>query len=276
MNNLNAEEFKERALSIRRRMVSVADHCNNSIHWASSFSCVEILLYLMGYKANTYLNGNLPDEDRDIIINSKGHTSVALYSVLAEIGIVPENFVESFQGDGSIYTEELEVNDELKLLCSTGSLGIGLPYAVGKALRDKIDQRERKIYCLMGDGECNEGSVWEAVGFARQHGLSDLTVIVDRNHMQLDGMTKDIMEFYDLEGIFRSFGWHVETADGYDCISLDKAFASETEKGVPKAIIVETVKGRGISFMENNPEWHDRLLDRDNLIQAKKELNMEV
>ena len=128
----------------------------------------------------------------------------------------------------------------------------------------------------MGDGECNEGSVWEAVGFARQHGLSDLTVIVDRNHMQLDGMTKDIMEFYDLEGIFRSFGWHVETADGYDCISLDKAFASETEKGVPKAIIVETVKGRGISFMENNPEWHDRLLDRDNLIQAKKELNMEV
>ncbi len=276
MKNLDAEVFKERANRIRRRMVSVADYSNNSIHWASSLSCVEILLYMMVYKANTYLDNSCDELDRDIIIDSKGHTAIALYSVLAEIGVVPEDFVEKFQGDGSIYTEEIEVNKELKIFCSTGSLGIGLPFAVGKAFKDKIENRQRSVYCLMGDGECNEGSVWEAVAFANQHKLSNLTVVIDRNHMQLDGMTKDILEFHDMEGIFRAFGWQVQVADGYDCLSLDKAFNYESEQETPNVIIVETVKGRGISFMENNPEWHDRSLERDNLVQAKKELNMEV
>ncbi|MBQ9901028.1 MAG: transketolase [Clostridia bacterium] len=256
---------------IRGTMISTADYCSRNIHWGGSLSCVEILNSICSLLLNAPDVNSVQDINERLIV-SKGHAALALYAVFYQYGLI-DDFRQDYQKDGGIFSEELAVGTELGVTCSTGSLGLGLPYAVGKALKTKMKGEDKKIYVLMGDGECDEGSVWESVMFAAQKKLDNLCLIIDRNHLQLDGHTDEIVALNDLEGVFKSFGWNAMTVCGHSYPELDKAFSHQTS-GRPTVIIADTVKGKGISFMENNHIWHDRILNRDLLEQAKREVGL--
>lgn len=265
------ESLKDMAQSVRRRMIGVADHCRGKIHWGSSLSCVEILLSVIG-DASNMTDGAVEPEQRDTLIISKGHAALAYYAVLEEVGLLTRPFAESFQKYGTEFTEELEVNKELFIECSTGSLGLGLPFAVGLAIRCRKEGNNKRIFCVVGDGECDEGSNWEAAMLASQLGLDNITLIVDRNGLQADGNTESILSWSHMPERFRAFGWRAIEADGHDFASLREALSAKREE--PLAVIANTVKGRGISFMENDFAWHEKVLVGDNLRQAKAEVGI--
>lgn len=266
------KKYEEDSAKIRQLIISTADYCKGKIHWGGSLSCVEILNYLY-----TMLINNIEIKDikniNDQIIVSKGHAALALYSVLSVHGFFKEDFRLTYQSDGSFFPEEITMDEFLSIPCSTGSLGLGLPFATGKALKSKRNFENKTYYVLMGDGECNEGSVWESVMFAAQNKLDNLCVIIDRNKLQSDGNTEEIISMNNLEKNFASFGWHTSTICGHSYKELSEAFKiCKTDK--PRVIIAETIKGKGISFMENNYIWHDKVLNRDLLEIAKCEVGI--
>lgn len=268
MNNKDWALYKERAKRIRQKIISAADYCHEKVHWASSLSCVEILLYIMS-NASNFADKSIDHKDRDVLIVSKGHAALAQYAVMEELELIKDNFVETYQKNGSNYPEELMKDEKMCIECSTGSLGLGLPYAVGMAVYAKRRNIRKKIFCVMGDGECDEGSVWEAIMLASQQKLDNLYLVVDLNGLQADGDTNEIISWANIQKQIEAFGWNVLYADGHDFNDLDKAF--HVVKDRPAAIIAKTVKGKGISFMENDFTWHDRILDKDLLKQAKME-----
>ena len=259
---------ENQAKHVRQSMISVADHCHERVHWGSSLSCVEILIYILS-EASNILNEDIDCQYKDALIVSKGHAALGQYAVMQELGLIKEEFVHSYQKNNSRYPEELVKDAKLHIECSTGSLGLGLPYAVGM---DKIRGIQRKIFCVAGDGECDEGSVWEAIMLAAQTQLDHLVLVIDLNGLQADGSTDTIMNWSNMQAQIESFGWNVQVANGHDFHELEDAFCAKT--GKPTAIIARTVKGKGISFMENDWSWHDRILDRDLLEKAKMEVGL--
>ena len=270
---MTTENLEKMAQNVRKKMISVADYCRNSlIHWGSSLSCVEILLSVIGDVSNIS-NVDREDKSRDLLIISKGHAALAYYAVLEECGLLEKTFAEEYQKNGSRYTEELTINPDLMIECSTGSLGLGLPYAVGLAIKDKREGNDgRRIFCLVGDGECDEGSNWEAVMLASQQHLDNLTLIVDRNGLQLDGDTELILSQANLSNRLGAFDWKVKEAEGHDFKSLREGLLMKQEK--PLAVIAHTVKGKGISFMENDFSWHEKNLQGKLLQRAKEEVGL--
>ncbi len=265
------ENLVKMAQNVRRTMVSVADYCNNAIHWGSSLSCVEILLSIVSDISNISTAG-IEDREKDILVVSKGHAALAYYAVLEECGLLKHPFVEEYQKNGSQYSEELTMNEELLIKCSTGSLGLGLPFAAGLAIRGKREGRDGRIYCVVGDGECDEGSLWEAVMLSAQLKLDNLALVVDRNRLQLDGDTESIISQSALPDRLAAFGWKVEKANGHDFASLRAAFSAGKE--TPLAVIADTVKGKGISFMENDFTWHEKVLQGKLLCTARGEVGL--
>ena len=259
-------------LNIRRNMVKVALHCNGKVHWGSSLSCVEILYVLYSAVTNV-ADITIPDSEKDEIIVSKGQGALAVYATMHEIGMINDDYIYTFQSNGNDYSEEIMVNEKLRIPCSTGSLGIGMPFAVGLALKKKRKKQKGKVYVVMGDGECDEGSNWEAAMLAAHYNLENLVVIIDYNGLQADGFVKDIMKLDCLRGKFEAFGFTTLEVDGHDCEALEKAIKSTENK--PYVIIARTVKGKGISFMENDFSWHDRLLGKEFLKQACEEMGVE-
>ena len=248
----------------------------NTGHLASAFSAVEIMTVLYFAGIIQYDRSNPDWEDRDKLIVSKGHASLVLYSVLKKIGYLSQEQLDTYCQPGSFLGGEPKYGDIPGVEATTGSLGHGLSFAVGVAVASALDQKKSRIYVLLGDGECQEGSVWEAALSAAQYKLGNLTVILDRNQLQAMGNTEDILALSPLAGKWRSFGWKVNEVDGHNIEALAQVLAEdrETELAQPRIVIAHTIKGKGVSFMENIPIWHYRMPNALEMEIVKQELDI--
>ncbi len=228
-----------------------------SAHVASSLSCVDILAVLYAGAAHVEPN-NAASEDRDVIIVSKGHAAAATYAVLAECGFFPSEWLREYGADESPLGGHV-THSVPGVELSTGSLGHGLPFGTGVAFASQRDGSPTHVFVVMSDGECDEGTTWEAALFAAHHGLGALTVLIDRNMIQSLAGTEETIRLEPLAEKWRAFGWHVLEVDGHDYGAIEEAVTnSRLEHSRPSVIICETVKGKGVSFMENQVVWHYR------------------
>ncbi len=241
-------------------------------HPGGSLSSVEILVCL--YFQVMRLR---PDEpawpERDRFVLSKGHAAPALYAALARRGYFPVELLPTFGQPGTRLQKHPDMHRLPGIELSAGSLGHGLSVAVGMALADRIDRKERRVYALISDGECQEGQVWEAAMAASAFGLDRLIALTDCNRLQVDGFIDDIMPIQPLDLKWQSFGWQVQRVDGHDPDALLAAFAAaQATAGRPHMILADTVKGKGVSFMENRIEWHSHPLSVEQFRRALAEL----
>lgn len=242
-------------------------------HIGSSLSCIEILAVLY-FSVMKYDVKNPCDINRDRFICSKTHAVLATYPVLHEAGFFSESVLLDYHEDGSPLFGYPR-NVRLGLEFEGGSLGMGLSYGVGQALAARFKGLDYKTYVLLGDGELNEGSVWEAAASAAHYKLANLVAIIDRNRLCLDGDTEIVMALGDLSSKFASFGWHVLLCGGHDLRELLQAFSS-LSGDKPTVIIAETIKGKGVSFMENRREWHQSRITKEQFGMAMAELSPEL
>jgi len=268
------KELKIRAIGIRRDILVMLEAAKSG-HTGGSLSEVEILLSLYGYKLR--FDPARPDwEMRDRFILSKGHGCPALYAVLAEAGFFPKEELRTLRKMGS----RLQGHPQLGLPgleISSGSLGQGLSIANGIALGLKLDGKPCRAYCLIGDGEANEGQIWEAAMTAAHYNLDNLCAIMDRNRFQIDGLCCDVKELAGMKGRWEKFGWRAIEADGHDFAELmDALDEAEKTKRQPAIIIADTVKGKGVSFIEHNNKFHGVAPKKDELEAALKELDEEL
>ena len=263
-------ESKELAYRIRIHAINMVHNAHAS-HIGGILSCADIVAVLYSDIANFDVN-NCKNPLRDRIILSKGHNGVAIYAALVEIGFFPVEDLKSYGMNGSKFSCHVSHKNVPGVEISTGSLGHGIGVACGMALNGKLKKLPYKVYVILGDGECNEGSVWEAAMFAAQYKLNNLTVIIDANGMQAMGKCSDVIDMEPMADKWRTFNWNViEVKDGHNHNELKQAFMISS-KDKPKVIIVRTVKGKGVSFMENNILWHYRDPQGELYEQALKEV----
>ena len=245
-------------------------------HIGGSLSSMDILTEL--YFEEMRIDPAAPRaERRDRFVMSKGHCTPALYSVLALRGYFPEKELELFRSIEGHLSGHPDMNYVPGVDMSTGSLGQGISAAVGMAIAGKLDVAPYRVYALLGDGEVEEGEVWEAAMSAAKYGLDNLCAIVDVNGLQIDGRTADVMPSEPLDRKFAAFNWHVITVDGHDFDALRAAFAEARQvKGQPTVLIAKTVKGKGVSFMENDAGWHGKAPNAEQYERAMAELNAAV
>ena len=266
------QELAKVANEVRKGVVT-AVHAAKSGHPGGSLGSADIMTYLYFEEMN--IDPADPHKaDRDRFVLSKGHAAPGLYSVLANRGYFPVEELETLRHIGSRLQGHPNMNDTPGIDMSTGSLGQGISAAVGMALAAKHWGDSHRVYTLLGDGECEEGQVWEAAMFAGNHALDNLVAVVDHNGLQIDGTIDEVNSAMPLADKFRAFKWHViELADGNDMTQIEAAFAEAREvTGVPVAIIAETVKGKGVSFMENQVGWHGKAPNDEQFEQAMAEL----
>ena len=242
-------------------------------HPGGSLSATELLVALY-FGDILKVDAKNPDcEERDRFILSKGHVAPVVYSVLARKGFFPLEALGTLRQLGSILQGHPHKGHTPGLDCSSGSLGQGLSIANGLALAFKQQKRVNRVYCLLGDGELQEGQVWEAAMTAPQHHLDNLCAMVDYNGVQLDGMVRDIKDLGNLAEKWRQFGWNVIELDGHDVSAVMSAYrAAGKKKGKPSVLIASTIKGKGVSFMENDCNWHGTAPDAEQLAKALKEV----
>ena len=240
-------------------------------HTGAVFSCADILAVLYGAVLNV-CPARPKDPERDRFVLSKGHAAAGLYAVLAESGFFPISHLARHYQDGSNLCGHAS-HKVPGIEVSTGALGHGLPMAAGMAYSACLDKAAYRTFCVLGDGECDEGSVWEAALFAAHHKLGNLTVVVDANRLQGTGRVEDILSLEPLPEKWHSFGWHVEEIDGHDHNALKLAL-SATYPGQPSCVIARTVKGKGVSFMEHSALWHYRIPRGAELQAAEAELQV--
>ena len=266
------QELAKIANEVRRGIVTGV-HAAKSGHPGGSLGAADIMTYLYFEEMDVDpANPNRAERDRFVL--SKGHCAPALYAVLAERGLFPKEELETLRHIGSRLQGHPNMNDTPGVDMSTGSLGQGISAAVGMALAAKHWGDSYRVYTLLGDGECEEGQVWEAAMFAGNHDLDNLVAIVDHNGLQIDGSIDEVNSAMPLADKFRAFKWHViELADGNDMAQIAAAFAEARKvSGSPVAIIAETVKGKGVSFMENQVGWHGKAPNDEQFEQAMAEL----
>jgi transketolase len=268
---MNIMQVEETAKRIRRNIVDISHFCNTSTHIGGALSMADIMAVLYQEIMN-YEPSNTLWEKRDRFILSKGHAAVGLYSVLYTMDIITEETFSTFQKNGSDLTTHPVMKMSLGIESSNGSLGQGLSMGVGLALAAKKQGKQYKTYVMLGNGECNEGAVWEASMSAAMFGLDNLTAIIDNNGYQNDGDSAEIMDTGNVEKKWDSFGWDVCSIDGHDISAIHSAFIESEANGKPKAIIAGTVKGKGVPFMEGNNEWHHNRLTKRFYEQALLEM----
>ncbi len=251
----NVAELQAVARTTRRQIIEMLTAAKSG-HPGGSLSAVEILVTLyFDVLRHDPANPTWPDRDRFLL--SKGHACPVLYSLMAQCGYTPADQLHTLRKLGSIYQGHPDVRYIPALEASTGSLGQGLSIGLGMALAAKLDGRPTRTFVVFGDGEIQEGQVWEAAMFGAFHKVDNVVCIIDYNHIQLDGFVKDIMDVEPLTDKWKAFGWHVIDVDGHDIAALQAAFKeAESTKGKPTCLIAHTVKGKGVSFMENNPKYH--------------------
>lgn len=263
--------MRRTCLAVRRDIVEMM-HRAGTGHPGGSLSAVEILVAL--YFQAMRIRPNEPNwPDRDRLILSKGHAGPALYAVLAERGFLPVEELKTFNANGTRLQKHVDMHRVPGAEVSSGSLGQGLSVGVGMALADRMDGKERYVYVLLGDGETQEGQVWEAAMAASQFGLQRLIAILDFNRLQLDGPVCDIIGLEPAQARWQSFGWHVQCVDGHDLAEIvDAIAAAKAGPGQPHLVIANTVKGKGVSFMENRVEWHAKVIEDSHYGIAMSEL----
>lgn len=271
-NSMTDQELAKIANEVRRGIVTGV-HAAKSGHPGGSLGAADIMTYLY-FEEMDVDPVNPSRAERDRFVLSKGHCAPALYAVLAERGFFPKEELETLRHIGSRLQGHPNMNDTPGVDMSTGSLGQGISAAVGMALAAKHWGDSYRVYTLLGDGECEEGQVWEAAMFAGNHDLDNLVAIVDHNGLQIDGSIDEVNSAMPLADKFRAFKWHViELADGNDMAQIAAAFAEARKvSDSPVAIIAETVKGKGVSFMENQVGWHGKAPDDEQFEQAMAEL----
>jgi len=258
---------------IRRDIVEMIGAAKSG-HPGGSLSAVEILvtLYFGGVLRHDPANPKWPQRDRFIL--SKGHAAPVLYSVLAEAGYAPKDQLNTLRKLGSPYQGHPDIRFLPVLEASTGSLGEGLSLALGMGCAARLNRSSSRTYVLLGDGEIQEGQIWESAMFGSYHKVDNVCAIVDYNKIQLDGFLKDIMDIAPVSDKWRAFGWHaIELPDGHHIPALQAAFAEAAgTKGRPTVIVANTIKGKGVSFMENNPKFHGMAPKPDEVKLALQEL----
>ena len=269
------QELQQKALDIRRGIVT-AVHSAKSGHPGGSLSAADIMACLFFEEMN--INPSNPDDpDRDRFVLSKGHVAPALYSTLANRGYFPVDDLTTLRHTGSYLQGHPDMKHIPGVDMSSGSLGQGLSAAVGMALAGKLDNKDYRVYSLLGDGESEEGQIWEAAMFAGFRKLDNLVVIVDNNNLQIDGRLDEVCSPNPLDKKFEAFNFHVITIDGNNVDEILAAFEeARNTKGMPTAIIAHTVKGKGVSFMENSVEWHGKATNTEEYIQAMADLGVTV
>ncbi len=267
-------DIENRAKIIRSRIIETS-HKAKMPHLGSCLSCVDILtaLYFSVLKLDPE---NANKEDRDRFILSKGHGAPALFQVLAMRGFYPEEWLEKYGEDGGIFAEHPPTPDHLAgIEAATGSLGHGFPMGVGMALAARINKKEYNVYALLSDGECNEGSIWEAAMFAGGKKLDNVCVIIDFNKWQATDRSQDVMALDPLVDKWKAFGWNTFEIDGHNIEELLEAFKQfPGNNGKPTAIIAHTIKGKGVSFMEDDNNWHYRIPNEEEVRKSKIELGV--
>jgi transketolase len=269
---LNVAQLEAIALKLRRRLVTTSAKAKIP-HLGSCLSCVELLVQL--YWQELHIDpANPEDPDRDRFLLSKGHAAPILFQVLAERGFFQIERLADFGKAGSVFHEHPPKPGYIPgIEAATGSLGHGLPMALGMALAARIQRHPSRCYALLSDGECNEGSIWEAALLAASTKLHTLTAIIDFNKWQATGRSQEVMALDPLAAKWETFGWHAQEVDGHDFASIKQALLAAKEENVrPSVIVAHTVKGKGISFMEDDNNWHYRTPSPQELADALAEL----
>lgn len=265
------EELTKAARRVRRHIIEMTAEARSG-HPGGSLSCADILvaLYFQEMKVDPQ-NPNWPDRDRFVL--SKGHAAPALYAVLAERGYFPKEELKTLRKINSILQGHPDMKKTPGVDMTTGSLGQGLSAANGMALAGKLDGKSYRVYVLLGDGELEEGQVWEAAMAAAHYKLDNLTAFVDHNGLQIDGPIVQVMSPEIIQEKFRAFGWHVIDVDGHDFEDIFRAIEeAKSTKGRPTVIVARTVKGKGVPFMENQVDWHGKAPSREQAEEALKAL----
>jgi len=261
-------ELERLCREIRYSVVQLS-HRAKSAHLGSCLSCIDILVVL--YFKILNIDRKSPKMlDRDIFILSKGHAAMAIYSVLSAKGFFSDEDLLDFNNNGGVFPEHPPARGVKGIEVATGSLGHGLPIAVGNALGLKMRRSPNQVYTLLSDGENNEGSIWEAAMFASSNKLTNLTVFIDNNKWQATGRSDQILNSTPLTERWRAFGWEVLEIDGHNLQEIIRACTGKRQK--PRAIVADTIKGKGISFMEDDNNWHYRIPTLDEVDACKREL----
>jgi transketolase len=270
---IDAAALKAIAAQLRGRVIDMC-HAAASAHLGSSLSCLDILT--VAYWRVLRIDPNQPDDPlRDRFILSKGHAAMALYATLAARGFFPEDELSTYNPDGGRLAEHPPANQLPGVEAATGSLGHGLPLGLGMALAGRIKGEAFRVYALLSDGENNEGSVWEAAMFAAGQKLESVCVIVDYNKWQATARSNETLALAPLADKWRAFGWDVTETDGHDVEALAALMANVPNgSGKPVAIIAHTVKGKGVSFMEDDNNWHYRAPTAEEVVLARQELGL--
>ena len=272
MNNNKITDSEKLALLIRKDVLEMI-HNSGASHIASALSVTDIVSVLYANILKYDVN-NPNEETRDRLILSKGHAGSALYAALAEEGFFDKEELKTYYQNGSRLSGHVSQKNVPGIEFSTGSLGHGMSVAAGIAMAAKIDNKKFTSYVIVGDGECDEGAVWECALFANQFKLSNLVVIVDANGMQAMGKREEVMSLEPFEEKWKSFGWNAKTVDGHNHKELTDAILECKHSNKPNVIIARTIKGKGISFMENELVWHYRPPMGEDYENAIKELEV--
>lgn len=267
--------LKRKAAEVRKNIIEEV-YSAGSGHPGGSLSCADILtvLYFKQMKED-YRNPKDPDRDRFVL--SKGHASPVLYSVLAEKGYIPKEDLLTFRQATSYLEGHPSLKDVPGVDMTTGSLGQGISAACGMAQMGKLDKKDYRVYAILGDGELQEGQVWEAMMYAAHYKLDNLTAFLDHNGLQIDGDITKIMSPEPVGAKFEAFGWNVVLIDGHDINQIDDAIErAKSTKGKPTMIVAETVKGKGVSYMENQFGWHGKAPNKEQRDQAIAELDAYI
>lgn len=267
---MNTAELKKFCTEVRRDIINMTANAGSG-HPGGSLSAVELMSGIFSRMNVDPKNPKNPDRDRFVL--SKGHSAPCYYGVLAELGFFDKAEFANFRQLHSILQGHPDMKKIPGVDASSGSLGQGVSLAVGMALGAKHQGKDIKVYTILGDGECQEGQVWEAFMAANHYKLDNLTVCIDNNGLQIDGRNDDVMSLGDFAGKLKAFGFHtIELADGNDLEAVLAALDEPTEPGKPKVILAHTVKGKGVSYMENQAGWHGKAPNEEQRAQALKEL----
>lgn len=272
-NDILVNHLEEFAHKMRRRILEASANCEGPVHIGGALSMVEIMAVLYGHLLTFDPKDTLSDK-RDRFILSKGHGVLGFYPALVEAGLISEETFSTFKTNGSDLISHPVMKMSYGIESSNGSLGQGLSMAVGLGWAAKHKSQKHKVYVLLGDGECNEGSVWEAAMAASQFSLDNVVAIVDANGLQSDGKSGDVMTLEPLHDKWVSFGWAVYDVDGHSIPELLLALKAKNSENKPKLILARTIKGKGISFMEGNNSWHHNRLTRQKFEEAMLEIGL--
>lgn len=265
------------ACDMRHDILTMVHNCGKQNgHLGGCMSAVEVLavLYSQIMNINEVAHSGRDWADRDRFIMSKGHAGIAMYAAMKHVGLVSQAMIDGdIRGENTVLFRHPKRNIEFGIECSVGSLGMGIGYGIGLAESFRRRNSGQKVFVMLGDGECNEGSVWEGAAYASHRGLENLTVIIDQNGLQLDGTTREVLAMDNMAERWKAFGFCVVEVDGHNIEAVYSALKT-AHQGKPLAVIAHTIKGKGISFAENRVEWHDHYLSNELYVQGKQDLGI--